>query len=200
MTDITEVKIFAETERLVIREILPSDIDGMFELDSDPQVHKYLGNKPITNKEQVVAIIDSVRQQYADNGVGRFAIIDKKTNAFVGWTGLKLETKLTNNHQNFYDFGYRLIRKYWGKGIASESAIASIDYAFKELNLTKVFAAASCENIASNKILQKVGFKFIETFYYEDIKCNWYRIDKSDYKKTISQTANNGHSKCGLTA
>jgi RimJ/RimL family protein N-acetyltransferase len=183
MKDITEVKIFAETERLILREILPSDIDGMFELDSDPEVHKYLGNKPITNKKEIVAIIDSVRQQYVDNGIGRFAIIDKKTNAFMGWTGLKLETRLTNNHQNYYDLGYRLIRKYWGKGIALESAIVSIDYAFKKLNLEKLYAAASCENIVSNKILQKVGLKFIETFYYEDIKCNWYRIDKNDYEK-----------------
>jgi hypothetical protein len=40
------VKIFAETERLILREILPTDIDGLFELDFDPEVHKYLGNKP----------------------------------------------------------------------------------------------------------------------------------------------------------
>ncbi|GAB5465248.1 MAG: GNAT family N-acetyltransferase [Candidatus Kapaibacteriales bacterium] len=175
------MKIFAETERLILREILPSDIDGMFELDSDPEVHKYLGNKPITKKEEVVAIIDSVRQQYVDNGIGRFAIVDKKTNVFLGWTGLKLETKCTNNHQNYFDLGYRLIRKYWGKGIATESAIASLDYAFNELNLGKVYAAASIENVGSNKILQKIGLNFIETFYYEDIKCNWYKLDKNEY-------------------
>lgn len=111
------MKIFAETERLILREILHSDIDGMFELDSDPEVHKYLGNKPITKKEKVIAIIDSVRQQCVDNGIGRFAIVDKKTNVFMGWTGLKLETICTNNHKNYYDLGYRLIRKYWERYI-----------------------------------------------------------------------------------
>jgi RimJ/RimL family protein N-acetyltransferase len=178
------VKVFAETERLILREILSSDIDGMFELDSDPEVHKYLGNKPIINKEQTAAIIDSVRQQYVDNGIGRFAIIDKKTNAFIGWTGLKLEMKLTNNHQNYYDLGYRLIRKYWGKGYATESAVASLDFAFNKLKLEKVYAAASVENVGSNKILRKIGMNFIETFFYENIRCNWYISDRNDYEKS----------------
>lgn len=93
------MKIFAETERLILREILPSDIDGMFELDSDPEVHKYLGNKPVTTREQISDAINFIRQQYIDNGIGRWAIIDKKTNDFIGWTGLKFVTELTNNHK-----------------------------------------------------------------------------------------------------
>ena len=179
------MKIFAETNRLILREILPTDLDGMFLLDSDPEVHRYLGCKPITNKDQVVEVIKSIRQQYVDKGIGRWAIIDKKTKDFIGWTGLKYVTELTNNHQNFYDLGYRLIRKYWGQGIATETAIASLEYAFIELKVDTIYAAASCENEGSNKILKKVGLNFIETFYYEDIKCNWYKIDKNEYEKKI---------------
>jgi [ribosomal protein S5]-alanine N-acetyltransferase len=51
------MKIFAETERLILREILPMDVDGLFELDSDPEVHRYSGNNPITHKGQTVDII-----------------------------------------------------------------------------------------------------------------------------------------------
>ena len=183
MTDRTEMKIFAETERLILREILPSDIDGMFELDSDPEVHKYLGNKPVNDRAQISNVINFIRQQYIDNGIGRWAIIDKKTNEFIGWTGLKFVTDLTNNHQNYYDVGYRLKRKYWGQGIATETAIVSLDYAFNILKVEEVFAAASCENVGSNKILQKIGLNLIETFFYEDIECNWYKINKNDYEK-----------------
>jgi RimJ/RimL family protein N-acetyltransferase len=177
------MKIFAETERLILREILPSDIEGLFELDSDPEVHRYLGNKPITDKAQIVDVINFIRQQYHDNGIGRWAIIDKKSNDFIGWIGLKFVTDLINNHKNYYDLGYRLIRKYWGQGIATETAIASLDYAFDILKVEEVYAAASCQNIGSNKILQKVGLSLIEIFYYEDIECNWYKIDKNDYEK-----------------
>lgn len=176
------MKIFKETERFILREILPEDADGMFELDSDPDVHRYLGNNPIVSKKQSIDTIHFIRQQYIDNGVGRWAIIDKKTNEFVGWTGLKFVTDLTNNHQNYYDLGYRLRKKYWGQGIAAETAIASLDYAFETLKLDEVFAAASCENEASNRILRKVGLNFIGTFYYDNIKCNWYKIEKQEYE------------------
>jgi len=172
-----------ETERLFIREILPTDVNGFYALDSDPEVHRYLGNNPVTDKSQVVEIINSVRQQYVDFGIGRWAIIDKKSNDFIGWTGLKFVTTLTNNHIDFYDIGYRLKRKYWGQGIATETAVACLAYAFDNLNLEVVYASASIENIASNTILKKIGLNFIETYYYKDIKCNWYRIMKSEYEQ-----------------
>jgi len=179
------MKIFIETERFILREILPTDVEGMYELDSDSEVHKYLGNKPITTKEQANDVIKFIRQQYIDYGIGRWAIIDKKTNKLIGWTGLKYVTNEVNHHINYYDLGYRLIKKYWGQGIASETAIASLEYAFDKLNLTEVYASASCENEGSNKILKKIGLNFIETFYYEDIKCNWYKIVKTEYVKKL---------------
>ena len=175
------MKIFAETERLILREILPTDIDGLFELDSNPEVHRYLGKKPVTDKNQIVDIINFIRQQYIDNGIGRWAIIDKENNAFIGWTGLKFVTEITNNHKNYYDLGYRLIKKYWGKGIAIETAFVSLKYAFDKLDTDEVFAMSECENDSSNKILKKVGFKFIETFDFNRIKHNWYKIDRKEF-------------------
>lgn len=176
------MKTFAETERLILREILPTDINGLFELDSDPEVHKYLGNKPVTDKSQTVDAINFIRQQYIDNGIGRWAIIEKETNNFIGWTGLKLEKIKTNNHTNYYDLGYRIIRKYWGKGFATESAISSLQYGFDILDINEIFAAADCENIGSNKILNKIGLNFIETFYLEGIQHNWYKINRMEYE------------------
>lgn len=178
---LTIMNIFIQTDRLILREILPTDVDGMFALDSDPEVHKYLGNKPVTSKEQVVAVINFIRQQYIDNGIGRWAVIDKRTNDFIGWAGLKFVTELTNNHQNYYDLGYRLRKKYWGQGIATEAAKASLQYAFEQLKTHEVYAMADCENIGSNKILKKLGLQFIEKFDYDGIEHNWYCIKKKEY-------------------
>ncbi len=174
-----------ETIRFILREILPTDVDGLFELDSDPEVHRYLGNNPVTTKSQIVEVIKFIRQQYSDHGIGRWAIIDKITNDFVGWTGLKFVTDNTNNHVNFYDIGYRLKRKYWGQGIATETAKASLDYAFNQMNTETVYASASCDNCASNTVLKKIGMNFVETYFYEDIECNWYCITNIDYQKQI---------------
>jgi ribosomal-protein-alanine N-acetyltransferase len=171
-------QVFAVTERFILREILPSDVDGLFELDADPAVHRYLGNNPVKNKSQILEVINFIRQQYIDNGIGRWAIIDKKTNDFIGWTGLKLVTELTNNHINYYDLGYRIIKKYWGQGIATETASAALNYAFEKLNVDAVYAMTDAENAASNSILKKIGFKFIEEFILDDVMHNWYKMEK----------------------
>lgn len=109
------MKPIIETARLHIRELLPTDIEGMFDLDSNPEVHQYLGNHPVQIKDEIVGVIGFIRQQYIDYGIGRWAMVDKATNEFIGWTGFKYVTETTNNHVNYYDLGYRLREKYWGK-------------------------------------------------------------------------------------
>ncbi len=179
------MKIYAETPRLILREILPSDEEGMFALDSDPEVHRYLGNNPVTNIEQTREVINFVRQQYIDNGIARWAVIEKNTNSFVGWSGLKLVKEERNNHPQYYDIGYRFIKKYWGKGYATESAKAALDYGFEVMNLTEIIGTAHIENTASRKVLEKIGLKYIEKFMYDDIECNWLRITRREWENNI---------------
>ena len=171
------MEIYAETERLILREPLPKDAEGMFELDSNPRVHEYLGNKPLKSRNQALEIIEYVRQQYKENGIGRWAVIQKSDNRFIGWSGLKLVKDTINNHSNYVDLGYRLIEPYWGKGIATESALASLKYGFEVMHLTDIYAAAHIENAASNHILNKIGFRFINTFEYDRSTHNWYRLE-----------------------
>jgi ribosomal-protein-alanine N-acetyltransferase len=172
------MEIILETKRLILREILEEDIEGMYDLDSDPLVHRYLGNNPINNREEAKAIIANVRKQYDENGIGRWALIDKLTKEFIGWSGLKYE-KQVRQEMHYYDIGYRLRRKFWGKGIATESALAALKYGFEVMNLAEIYGGAHIENIASNKILNNIGLKFIETFDLDGEAHNWYGIDKN---------------------
>lgn len=173
-----------ETERRIIREILDTDLEGMYELDSDPDVHRYLGNRPFTRREQAMETIQFIRRQYADHGIGRWAVVYKPTNEFIGWTGLKMVTTEINGHVNFYDLGYRFIKRFWGRGIATETAILSLQYAFDQLQASEVYAMADCQNTGSNKVLQKAGLEFIETFELHGSPHNWYRIERTDYIKS----------------
>ncbi len=175
------MKTIIETDRLLIRELVESDVDAMFELHSDPEVHRFLGNNTVADHAGMMEIIRSIRQQYIDFGVGRWVMIDKQNQEFIGWTGLQFVTRKTNNHKNYHDLGYRLLKRFWGQGYATESAIASLDYAFNELNLTEVYAMADSRNIVSHKILKKIGLKFIETFDYEGVVHHWLKIKKSEY-------------------
>jgi ribosomal-protein-alanine N-acetyltransferase len=180
------MQIFIETDRLIIRALIPEDAVGIFELDSDPEVHQYLGNNPIKTLEQAAEAIQLIRQQYLDNGIGRWAVIEKSTHNFVGWTGLKFMKEPINNHNNYYDLGYRLIKKYWGKGYATETAIASLSYGFNELKLPEIFAMADVLNAGSNAVLKKAGLQLIEVFHDDGIPHNWYLITREEWVKKHS--------------
>lgn len=166
---------YIETKRLLLRELFPSDDLKMFELDSNPEVHKYLGNNPVTDIEKSREMIANIRQQYVKNGIGRWAVILKETNEFIGWSGLKLERNV-NGHEQFYDLGYRFIQKHWGKGYALESAKAFVEYGFKILKIDTICAYADAGNQASRNVLEKAGLHYINTFEYEGEEEVWYEI------------------------
>lgn len=173
------MKIFAETARLILREIIPADAQGMFEMNSDPDVQLYLGNRPVKSIKQSIAEIEFIRKQYTENGIGRWAVIEKATGNFVGWSGLKLISETTNNHVNYYDLGYRFIKRFWGKGYATETAKAARDYGFNELKLNELIGIADINNLGSIHVLEKVGLKRISVFDYEGTKHYWMKIEKS---------------------
>ena len=178
------MQIVLETERLILREIVEDDLDVMFEMDSDPEVHKYLGNNPITSKDQALTYIRFIREQYVERGIGRFAAVEKSSGDCIGWSGLKLnqgEKEELNGFDNFIDIGYRFLPRYWGKGYATESSIATLDYGFNVKNYDTIYGAADVANIASNKVLQKIGLQFTNEFMYDNVPVNWYELNKNDY-------------------
>ena len=81
---------YIETKNLILREFRGTDVDGIFKLDSNREVHKYLGNNPIKTMEEAEKIISFFHLQYKERGVGRFATIEKSSGKFIGWAGLKL--------------------------------------------------------------------------------------------------------------
>lgn len=178
------MNVHVETERFILRDIEHYDVQGMFELDSDPDVHEFLGKKPIQTIDQAKQVIKYIRGQYKNNGIGRWAIIDKQTAHFIGWTGLKYEEELREGFK-YYDLGYRIKKSYWGNGIATETAMASLQYGFEKLGLNKIGAAADISHIASNKILKNLDLKLIDTFHYQGVPHNWYAIQKEEWLALI---------------
>ena len=174
------MKIHLQTKDFITRDIEEDDLEGMFDLDSNSRVHKYLGENPIKTKDQARDIIKNIREQYDTNGIGRWAIEDKKTGEFIGWTGFRLEGKLRPDRE-YIDIGYRLREKFWGKGIATETALACLKYGFETLNYDKICGCAEIEHIASNKILQKIGLKYIEDFKFEKHNLHWYVLTQEEW-------------------
>ena len=170
-----------ETERLLLRELLESDAEKMFEMDSNPNVHVFVGKKPLKHIDETHEHIRLIQQQYKDFGTGRWAVVLKETGEFIGWSGIKFITNEINNHKDFYEIGYRFIEKHWGKGYATESGKAFIDYAFNTMKVDAVYAYADEGNENSRNILEKLGLKYINSFEYEGETEVWYELKKPKF-------------------
>lgn len=179
-------KVFIETSRLILREIVTEDVDRIFLLDSNPEVMKYIGVKPVTKLEESEETINKIRKQYQENGIARWAVIEKESNLLIGWSGLKLLTEPINGFKNVYELGYRFLPEFWGKGYATEAGKAVLDYGFNEINLEVIYACADIENLDSNKILKdKLGFESHGTFVdpLDNATCFWYELKKEKYSE-----------------
>lgn len=177
------MKVLAETNRLILRELEQTDAMDLFEMDSDPEVHLYIENNPVKSINEITKVIEMLKKQYDENGIARWAVIEKNTNECIGWSGLKYFNEPLNSHHNFYELGYRFKKRHWGKGYATESATAVLDYGFKKLNIHSVFAITDPQNTNSKKVLTKLGFTLQETFDYEGNPTDWFELTKKNWEK-----------------
>lgn len=175
-----------ETPNLLLRPLELSDAEALFELNKNPNVHKYLWQKPEVSIDESINVIAYVQRQYAENKIGRFATILKETNEFIGWTGIKfVNDHEENGNTNFYDYGYRLDEKFWNKGYATEATKAWLDYGFNKMNIKELNAYTHAQNGASNRVLSKCGMQFVEDYHDKNsILWKWWRLYKENYLKT----------------
>ena len=142
-----------ETPRLRLRRLLPSDAPDLIALDSDPAVMRYVGSPAGTRTPEETA--DRVRQRIgADHGLYGFWLVEGQDDGAFHGLGLLLPVPEGDE----IEVGYRLARRSWGRGIATEAAAALIDHAFRHLALPRLVAVVYPENRASRRVLDKLGF------------------------------------------
>lgn len=147
--------IILETERTFLKEFDPSDDQDCFELNNDPEVMKYTGDSVFESIEETREFLKAY-PDYQQNGFGRWKVIVKETGQMIGWCGLK-------KHDTFIDLGYRFKQSEWRKGYATETALACIKYGFEHLDMKEIVGRAHPENVASIRVLEKVGMKYFKT-------------------------------------
>ena len=165
------MKTILETARLLLRQFEISDADNFYELNLNPNVIKYTGNSAFKDIDEAKEFLENY-SDYQRNGFGRWAVIEKSTNQFLGWCGLKYDEKLDET-----DIGFRFFEHFWNQGFAKESAKACIDYGFNELNLKTIVGRAMKENLASIKVLEKIRFQYDRDFDFEGKEGVIYRIE-----------------------
>ena len=165
--------IILVTPRLLLRKKVVEDAPFFFEMNSDPIVNKYTGDGPFKDMKAAEDIVKYVIDQYEKNGYGRWLVADKITGEPLGWCGLKYhdDTKDT-------DIGYRFPQRHWGKGYATESAKACIDYGFNVFKLKRIIGNAMQENTASINVFKKLGMTFVENNLLHDLPSVTYDIKR----------------------
>lgn len=137
------MKVYLETQRMILRELTFEDEDKLMELDSDPEVMKYLTlGTPSTRLEIKEALI-RVRELFLKhNGrYGLWAAIEKESGKFMGWFLFRPDKAEPDNTDRI-ELGYRLKKEFWGKGFATEGSRALLDKGFNEFKIPVIFAMA----------------------------------------------------------
>jgi RimJ/RimL family protein N-acetyltransferase len=137
--------------RLRLRQFERRDALGFYQMNADMEVIRYTGDPPFESVQAAAAFIQAY-DHYAKYGYGRWTIERREDNAYLGFCGLKYHPDTGE-----VDLGYRLIRKFWGQGYASEAALACSDYAFRELELARIIGRVQQANEASCRVLEKIG-------------------------------------------
>ena len=175
------MKIKAETPRLILQEIEYSDAEDLYEMDSDPEVHKLIEKNPVKSMEEMEQVIRMIQAQYQKNGIGRWAVVNKITLECLGWAGLRLVEELTNNRRHYYDLGYRFKQKHWGQGYATEASKACIQYGFEHINMDFIVAMVDPLQKKKKNVLTKLGFTYRESFDYHGEPTEWFELIKNTW-------------------
>ncbi|WP_405058223.1 GNAT family N-acetyltransferase [Kribbella sp. NBC_01505] len=150
-----------ESGRLGLRRFTGADVGLLVGLDSDVEVMRFLTGR-VTSREEVVGVVlPGMLRVYDEHpGLGTFAAEEKDGGAFVGWFGLQPTDDATT-----VDVGYRLNRKSWGKGYATEGTRMLIEYAFTELGMERVVADTMAVNHRSRAVMRRSGMRFARLWH-----------------------------------
>jgi RimJ/RimL family protein N-acetyltransferase len=159
------MSVYLETPRLRLRDFTEDDADHLIELDADPAVTRLLnGGRPTPPEVVREQILPRFLAWHARGaGYGYWAAIERASGDFLGWFHLRPPA----DDPAVLELGYRLRRAAWGRGYATEGALALVAQAFDALGARRVMATTLAENTASIRVMEKAGLSLARRFRYD---------------------------------
>ena len=152
MTDAPVPRV--ETDRLLLREFLDRDRAPFAALNADPRVMEHFPD--VLGRERSDELVDGIRQRWAEDGLGLWAVERRDNGAFLGFTGLappRFEAAFTP----CVEIGWRLAVDAWGHGFATEAARASLRFGFEERDLDEILSWTVPANVRSRAVMERIG-------------------------------------------
>lgn len=142
-----------ETERLVLRALVPGDAAAIFAYASDPKVARYMAWEAHRSIQDAEAFLDLTMSRYESGDAPDWGIVYKGDGRLVGTSGF---VEREREHARA-EVGYVLDRSYWGRGLAAEALGAMISFGFTRMGLNRIEARCIAENTASARVMEKAG-------------------------------------------
>lgn len=176
-------RIITETERLIIREMVQSDLGALCKILCDEEVMRATYESAFS-VEEAQNWMNRHFKRYEEYGFGLWAVVLKETNEMIGQCGLTMQSW---REKELLEIGYLFQKAYWHKGYATEAAIACKEYAFSVLNASSVYSIIKDTHIASQNVAVRNGMKivdkFTKNFRYVDMDFFLYCAEKVNEDK-----------------
>jgi RimJ/RimL family protein N-acetyltransferase len=171
-----------ETPRLILRPWQPRDVTPYAHLCADPEVMRWIGSGRTQSEAECAAAIDRFQECWSERGFGLFALELKDGGGFIGFCGLSVPTFLPEILPAI-EIGWRLARRVWGKGLATEAADACMSFGFYRIGLSRIVSIHQLGNDASERIMKKLGMDFDRRTIVPSCSrpVNVYRIDRASW-------------------
>ncbi len=144
------------TPRLLLRQWRDDDVAPMAVINADPEVMRWIGDGSVRTFQQTTAGIKAWEREWARHGFGLFALELRSTAELAGFTGLSVPEFLPEV-MPAVEIGWRLGRRFWGAGLATEAARAALRFGLIDRGLQRILSIAQVGNYASERIMAKLG-------------------------------------------
>lgn len=165
------------TPRLLLRGWRESDVEGMAAIYSDPEVVRFLRPLDVEGTRQQLG---RFADHWQEHGFGLWAVEERESGRLIGRIGLMWHDDWTETPHDA-EVGWTLDRFSWGRGLATEGGTASLGFGFEQRGMERIISIAHRENVASQRVMQKLTLQREGETEWRENPVVWYAISRSDW-------------------
>ena len=172
-------RVELETPRLRLRQWRLGDWTLLPRAYGDPEVARWIGTDP-SSPEWTAYAVGRMTSHWDLRGYGSWAVEERDSGEFVGRAGLSFQSDWPVGEDKV-EVGWTLVREFWGRGYATEAALASLSYGFGDLELPRILSLTTPANARSRAVMERCGMKEVATATWRGLEHVCYAIDRSTW-------------------